>query len=148
MDKSEVEHLFVTCTNFLTFSSNPALLFSIPTALVEPALVRVPDVYQQDVTFICTGMVPKKLVVNMEIVWLVDGVETTNGVSPISNPRGVSSTSELQIVTPGDVGMYNYTCRVIVAVEGDPVLQDVATALLNVTGEHVLHIISTGGMYE
>ena len=102
---------------------------------MEPTLIRVPDVYQQDVTFRCTGTVPKALVVNKTIAWLVDGAEMTDGVSTTSNPMGVSSTSELQTVTPSDSGMYNYTCLVTLAVMGDPVLQDIATALVNVTGE-------------
>ena len=121
------------------FPSNPVLDFSIPTALVEPFLARVPDVYQQTITFVCFGTVPRKLVVNMAIVWLVDGVDTTAGVSPIFNPMGPTSNSELQTLTPGTSGTYSYTCRVIVAVEGDPELQDSASALLIVTSEH-MHI--------
>lgn len=113
---------------------NPLLLFSIPTVSVAPAFISVPDVYLDEVTFICTGTVPKRLVVNMEIVWLVNGDETTNGVSPISNPMGVSSTSELRPLALAGIAMYNYTCRVVVAVEGDPVQQDEATAMLNITG--------------
>ena len=71
----------------------------------------------------------------MEIVWLVNGEETNKGVSPISNPRGVSSTSELRPLALPGISMYSYTCRVMVAVEGDPVQQDEATAMLNITGE-------------
>ena len=123
--------------NSSLFSPNPALDFSIPTALVEPPAIRVPDVYQQDVAFICTGTVPKMLVVNMAIVWSVNGADTTGGVGPISNPMGPTSTSELQMMAPGTSGTYSYTCRVTVAVEGDPELQDSASALLNVTSEHV-----------
>ena len=122
---------------FFFFYPNPALLFSFPIASVEPTLVRVPDVYQQDVTFTCTGKVNKTLVINKEVVWLVNSVETTDGVSSITDPMGISSTSELQTLTPSDSGTHNYTCVVIVAVVGDPVLQDVATALVDVTSEHI-----------
>ena len=121
------------------FSPNPVLDFSFPTVLLEPPLIRVPDVYQQDVAFTCTGTVPKMLVVNMEIVWSVNGVDTTAGVGPISNPMGPISTCELQMIALGVSGTYNYTCLVIVAVEGDPKLQVSASALLNVTSEH-MHI--------
>ena len=98
--------------------------------------------YQQDVAFVCTGTVPEMLVVDMTIVWSVDGADTTDGVGPISNPMGPTSSSELQMIAPGVSGTYNYTCRVIVAVEGDPELQDSASALLNVTSEH-MHIAHT-----
>ena len=118
---------------------NPALLFSTPTASVEPPLVRVPDVDSHDVTFRCTGTVPNALVVNKEIAWLVDGAETTDGVSATTNPMGMSSTSELQTGSLSNTGTYNYTCLVTLAVMGDPVLQDIATALVNVTGE-CMHI--------
>ena len=118
------------------FPPNPALDFSIPIASVAPPFTRVLDTYQQDITFSCTGTVPKMLVVNMAIIWSVDGVDTTAGVSPISNPMGPTTTSELQTPTLGISGTYNYTCRVIVAVEGDPELQDSASALLDVFSEH------------
>ena len=115
---------------------------------MEPSLVRVPDVYQQDVAFICTGTVPTKLVVNMEIVWLVYSVDTITGfIVPVSNPMGPTSTGELQMSAPGVSGMYTYTCRVIVAVEGDPELQGSASALLTVTSEH-MHIVHSPRMDE
>ena len=136
LNESKVEHCCVCGTNFLTSFPNPALRFSIPTASVEPTFVRVPDTYQQDITFTCTGEVLRMLVVDKEIAWLVDGTKTTSGVGPTSNPKGMSSTSELQTLTPSNNGTYNYTCIVIVAVVGDPVLQDFATALVNVAGEH------------
>ena len=124
---------------FLVCFPNPALLFSNPTASVEPTLVRVPDVDPHYVTFRCNGTVPKALVVNKEIAWLVDGAEVIDGVSATTNPMGVSSTSELQTVTLSNSGTYNYTCLVTLAVTGDPVLQDIATALVNVTGK-CIHI--------
>ena len=116
---------------------HPALTYSIPMASIDPTLFRVPDIYQQEVTFTCTGKVPRTLVVEMEIVWLADGVETTSGVGPITNPLGTSSTSELQTLTQNASGTYNYTCVVTLAVAGDPVLQDAATAIVNITSKCV-----------
>lgn len=124
--------------SFLDLYPHPALLLSRPMALVEPAITRVPDVYGLAVTFTCTGTVPFQLVVNKEIDWLVDGVVVTDGVGPTSSPMGVTSTSELQTSTPSITGTYYYTCRVTLAVEGDPVLQNESTALLNVTGKQFM----------
>ena len=120
----------------LTCTISPALLFSTPTVSVEPTLVTMIDVYQEEIAFHCTGTIPERILVDREIVWLVNGAETSHGVGPIFDLMGVRSTSELRPLILKGGGMYRYTCRMTVAVDGDPIQQDEATALLHIIGEH------------
>ena len=119
-----------------TSTISPALLFSVPTVAVEPTLVTMTDVYQEEITFRCTGTIPERILVDREIVWLVNGAETSHGVGPTSDLMGVRSISELHPLILKGGGMYRYTCRMTVAVDGDPVQQDEATALLHIIGKH------------
>ena len=110
---------------------------------IDPTVVKVPEYYEQDITFVCTGTVPKDLVVDKEITWLVNGEEIAEGVGPTTTPQGRISTRHLRVTSPRNAGVYNYTCRVTVAVVGDQPQMAASTAQLIVTdGESFIAIPS------